>query len=126
MTYIEDLCKRQGECIVELFEEPYAEAENCPYSADDYDFMILNISDTLRLIRITTPTDKQYPEMAISIFIAWNPAEKKSRYFAIIKSRDGEPNKLYEVTDEQKVESLGDAPDEGMELQSIIDIATAN
>lgn len=125
-TYIEDLCKRQGECIVELFEEPYAEAENCPYSADDYDFMILNISDTLRLIRITTPTDKQYPEMAISIFIAWNPAEKKSRYFAIIKSRDGEPNKLYEVTDEQKVESLGDAPDEGMELQSIIDIATAD
>lgn len=125
-TYIEDLCKRQGECIVELFEEPYAELENCPYSADDYDFMILNISDTLRLIRITTPTDKQYPEMAISIFIAWNPAEKKSRYFAIIKSRDGEPNKLYEVTDEQKVESLGDAPDEGMELQSIIDIATAN
>lgn len=101
-------------------------AENCPYSADDYDFMILNISDTLRLIRITTPTDKQYPEMAISIFIAWNPAEKKSRYFAIIKSRDGEPNKLYEVTDEQKVESLGDAPDEGMELQSIIDIATAD
>ena len=38
-TYIEDLCKRQGECIVELFEEPYAEAENCPYSADDYDFI---------------------------------------------------------------------------------------
>ena len=34
--------------------------------------------------------------------------------------------KLYEVTDEQKVESLGDAPDEGMELQSIIDIATAD
>ena len=64
--------------------------------------------------------------MAITIFIAWIPAEKKSRYFAIIKSRDGEPNKLYEVTDEQKVESLGDAPDEGMELQSIIDIATAN
>lgn len=38
--------------------------------ADDYDFMILNISDTLRLIRITMPTNKQYPEMALSVFIA--------------------------------------------------------
>lgn len=123
-AYIEDLCKRQGECIIELFEEPYAKTHNCPYSAEDYEFMILNISDTLRLIRITMPTDKQYPEMAISVFIAWNPVEKKSRYFAVIKGREGEDNKLYEVTAEQKVESLGAAPDEGMELQSIIDIAS--
>ena len=122
--YINDLCERQGECIMELFEEPYAKTDNCPYSAEDYEFMTLNISDTLRLIRITMPTDKQYPEMAISVFIAWNPVEKKSRYFAIIKGREGEENKLYEVTAEQKVEALGVAPDDGMELQSIIDLAS--
>lgn len=122
--YINDLCERQGECIMELFEEPYAKTDNCPYSAEDYEFMTLNISDTLRLIRITMPTDKQYPEMAISVFIAWNPVEKKSRYFAIIKGREGEENKLYEVTAEQKVEALGAAPDDGMELQSIIDLAS--
>ena len=123
--YINDLCERQGECIMELFEEPYAKTNNCPYTADDYDFMILNISDTLRLIRITMPTNKQYPEMALSVFIAWNPVDKVSRYFAIIKGREGEDNKLYEVTSEQKVEDLGNAPDEGIELQSIIDLATA-
>lgn len=122
--YINDLCERQGECIMELFEEPYAKTDNCPYSAEDYEFMTLNISDTLRLIRITMPIDKQYPEMAISVFIAWNPVEKKSRYFAIIKGREGEENKLYEVTAEQKVEALGVAPDDGMELQSIIDLAS--
>lgn len=123
-TYINDLCERQGECIMELFEEPYSKTNNCPYSADDYEFMILNISDDLRLIRITMPTDKQYPEMALSVFIAWNPVEKTSRYFAIIKGREGDTNKLYEVTSEQTVEALGDAPDEGIELQSIIDIAS--
>ena len=48
------------------------------------------------------------------------------RYQDILQlSREGEDNKLYEVTSEQKVEDLGNAPDEGIELQSIIDLATA-
>lgn len=122
--FIEDLCNRKGECLVEFFEEPYAQV-GCPYEADDYDFMTLRISDTLQLTRISMPDENLYPGTAETLFVTWNPEEKKAGYFGILKAPRGEFNKLMEITSEGKAIDHGDAPGEGNELQSIIDIASA-
>lgn len=122
--FIKDLRERGGECLIEFFEEPYAQTKNCPYSADDYDLMSLSISDTLELIRITMPEEKLYPGTAITLFVTWNPVESKAGYYGILRGSKGERNKLMEITSEGKAVDHGDAPDEGSELSSIIDIAS--
>lgn len=122
--FIEDLCSRKGECLVEFFKEPYAQV-GCPYEADDYDFMTLRISDTLQLTRISMPDENLYPGTAETLFVTWNPEEKKAGYFGILKAPRGEFNKLMEITSEGKAIDHGDAPGEGNELQSIIDIVNA-
>jgi len=122
-TFINDLCRRTGECLIEFFKEPYAQIE-CPYEADDYDFMTLSISDTLQLTRISMPYENLYPGTAETLFITWNPEKKTAGYYGILKGARGEFNKLMEVTSEGKAIDHGVAPDEGNELQTIIDIAS--
>ena len=122
--FINDLTKRKGECLIEFFEKPYAQIE-CPYSEDDYEFMTLFISDTLQLTRISMPYENLSPGIAQTIFVTWNPEEKKAGYYIILMGARGEFNKLVEITSEGKVVEYGDAPSEGSELQSIIDIANA-
>jgi len=122
--FIKDLCSREGECLVEFFEEPYAQI-GCPYNADDYDFMTLSISDTLQLTRISMPHENSYPGTAETLFVTWNPEEKKAGYYGVLNAKRGEFNKLMEITPEGKAIDHGPAPGEGNELQSIIDIANA-
>ncbi|MFG6393537.1 MAG: SseB family protein [Lachnospiraceae bacterium] len=122
--FIKDLCSRKGECLLEFFKEPYAQVK-CPYEADDYDFMTLNISDTLQLTRISMPHENLYPGIAETLFVTWNPESKKAGYYGILKAPRGEFNKLMEITSEGKAIDHGDAPGEGSELQGIIDIANA-
>lgn len=122
--FIKDLCKREGECLVEFFKEPYAQI-GCPYEADDYDFMTLSISDTLQLTRISMPHENSYPGTAETLFVTWNPEEKKAGYYGVLNAPRGEFNKLMEITSEGKAIDHGPAPGEGNELQSIIDIANA-
>ena len=122
--FIKDLCSREGECLVEFFKEPYAQI-GCPYNADDYDFMTLSISDTLQLTRISMPHENSYPGTAETLFVTWNPEEKKAGYYGVLNAPRGEFNKLMEITSEGKAIDHGPAPGEGNELQSIIDIANA-
>ncbi len=122
--FIKDLCSREGECLVEFFKEPYAKI-GCPYSADDYDFMTLSISDTLQLTRISMPHEYAYPGTAETLFVTWNPEEKKAGYYGVLNAPRGEFNKLMEITSEGKAIDHGTAPGEGNELQCIIDIANA-
>ena len=124
-SFIKDLRERGGECLIEFFDEPYAQTKNCPYSSEDYDLMSLSISDTLELIRITMPEEKLYPGTAITLFVTWNPVESKAGYYGILRGSKGEKNKLMEITSSGKAVDHGDAPDEGSELSSIIDIASA-
>lgn len=125
-SFIKDLCGRQGACMAEFFEEPYEHAGGNPYSEDDYEFLTLMISDTLQLTRIAMPEKNLYPGTAQTLFVTWNPEEKKAGYYGILKAPRGEFDKLMEITHEGKAVDYGDAPSEGNELQCIIDIASGN
>ncbi len=123
--FYNDLREREGECMVEFFEKPYEQSGKCPYTADDYDFMALQISDTLQVVRITMPEVNQYPGTAITTFVTWNPEAKKAGYYCILKGARGDFNKLMERCEDGTVKNHGDAPNEGGELQYIIDLASA-
>ena len=123
--FVNDLRERQGECLMEFFEEPYSHGQECPYTADDFEFMSLFISDTLQLTRITMPTSNLYPGNAVTLFITWNPEEKTACYFGVLKGRNGEFDKLMEMTADGQGIDHGDAPSEGSELQLIIDLVNS-
>ena len=122
--FIKDIANREGECIMEFFDKAYEESGACPYTAGDFEVMSLNISDTMQLTRITMPEICRYPGNTSGIFITWNPVDKTSKYFVIVKTEDEQPDRLLQVNQTGKATDFGAAPDEGSELQHIITIAS--
>lgn len=125
-TAITSLKDNGANYILDLYNELYGEYEECPYDEKDFDFMTLGISETLLLTRIAMPSDNNYPGTCRAAFAAWNPEEKKLLYYTIEKTSQSGEFHIVQVTQDGSISVVGEAPDEGSELQSIIDLVQAH
>lgn len=121
-TFMKELSKRQGECLLELYQPPYEKTKNCPYTSDQFDLMTLQISETMQLIQIVLPTVHLYPGTCPRAFITWNPKSQEAAYYAVVRRNRNEQNQLFQIMPDGTKKDLGEAPSEGTELQSIIDL----
>lgn len=121
---VERLRDEQGEYLKELYEDLYDTEVACPYVPEDFEIMNLNISDELFLIRIAMPDKYAVDKTCPCVIVGWNGKEQTIRYFAIVL---GEGNKafLYELKNGGTAVNLGEAPSEGSELTTVIDIINA-
>lgn len=108
--------------ILELYNELYGEYGECPYNEKDFDFMTLGISETLLLTRISMPFENNYPGTCRAAFAAWNPIEKELSYFTIENTSQSGEYHIIKVNSDGSLAVVGEAPDEGGELQCIIDL----
>lgn len=120
-TLFNRLRDEQGDCLKELYEELYDTEVACPYVPEDFEFMCLNISDELSLLRITMPTSHLADHTCPIVFVAWNGKKQIIRYYAIVLIK-GEKAQLHERLEDGTDVNLGDAPEEGNELTTIIDL----
>lgn len=118
----QEIKEREGEALLEFYEEIYPDQVLCPYTADAFEVMALNIRDDLSIFRITMPTDKLVPGTCPMVLAAWNPEAETLRYFGIVKGNDGEETHIMEALEDGTKKDLGGAPSEGSELQFIIDM----
>lgn len=119
---IEDIRERQGEVFVEIYQEIYPEQVKCPYSADEFEVMALNIREDLSVLRVAMPDNKLVPGTCPMVLISWNPVGKKLRYFGIVKGKSGEESHIIEALEDGSKKDFGEAPSEGSELQFMIDV----
>ena len=82
--------------------------------------MCLNISEELSLLRITMPQSHLADRTCPTAFVAWNGKEQSIRYFTVLLVQ-GQKAQLHERLEDGTDVSLGDAPEEGNELTTIID-----
>lgn len=120
--FVTKLCKDRGNCIKELYDGLYDAEIACPYVVDDFEFMVLNISEDLLLGQITMPKKNLVPQTCPSVIFAWNQKLKKVWYYAIVLSAKEELARLFEVHENGKNTDLGEAPAEGSELSAIMDL----
>lgn len=121
-TAVESLKDNGADYILDLYNELYGENGECPYDETDFDFMTLSISETLLLTRVAMPAQNNYPGTCRAAFAAWNPVDKKLSYFTIERKTQIGEWIIVRVTQDGTLSVVGDAPDEGVELQSIIDL----
>lgn len=119
---LQEIKEREGEALLEFYTEIYPEQVSCPYTADAFEVMTLNIREDLSIFRIAMPTDKLVPGTCPMVLVAWNPETETLRYFGIVKGNDGEKAHIMEAFEDGTKKDLGEAPSEGSELQFIIDM----
>ena len=116
------LCKEQGAYMKELYEELYTTEVACPYTEEDFEFMALNINEDLLFVQITMPRQYLMLNTCPSVFIAWNQKEQKIWYYAIVMGGAEKGLHLYQLLEDGKALDLGEAPSEGSELSTILDL----
>ena len=106
--------------VLKIYEEVYGDKE-IPYSEDEFDSMVLNLSDDLTFIRINMPKKNNLLATAESIFVLWNPNLDNKAFFAVVKDI-GKDKRLFRVLPNLEKMDVGEAPDESMEIESISEI----
>ena len=119
---MEQLCEKKEEYIDQLFEESYQQKRMYPYLPEDFSVMVLNISDDLTIARVDLPNREMGVPSCYRIYLAWDEKEQKGRYMTIEKTKDAGSNLLGEMGSDWKHVDYGQAPVEGAELQTILDI----
>lgn len=120
--FVTKLCNEKGECIRELYDQLYDGEIACPYTADDFEFMILNISEDLLLGQISMPKKNRTNLSCSSVIYAWDKKQKKIWYYAIVLGVQNESAHLFEVHEDGKNTDLGEAPAEGSELSKVMEL----
>ena len=113
--------KEQKETYLDqLFEESYKEKRMYPYLEEDFSVMLMNVSDEQMVARIEFPTKDVGIGTSIRGFLCWNKEANTTRYFLIDRAKEG--IMLSEITKKLSLQTYGQAPVEGAELQRIVDL----
>lgn len=123
--FIKKLCDEKGSLLKEMYQELYQEEIACPYVEDDFEFMTLNISDTFLVSQISMPSKNRYPHLSKSIIYGYDSEKDKIWYYAIVYEGKGAPDSLVQVIETGEPKNLGEAPPEGSELSTVLDLMQA-
>lgn len=123
---VDGLLKDKEEYLDKLFEESFSEKRMYPYLVDEFKVVGIGLSETRELITITMPTRDIQPGIAESIYVVWDGDTKKGRYFAIVAGKKKDTRDIIEVGEDGKPVVLGEAPDEGTELNWVMNKISEN
>lgn len=120
--FMNRLDEEREECIAALYRQPYGDKIPCPYTAKDFDVMVLNISEETCVASIELPEKNVTPQTALALYIIWNPQNDDMHYFLIEKGQPDQENVLSCITPDGKHQELQTAPSPGSELVTILEL----
>ncbi len=120
--FMNRLDAEREEYIAALYRQPYGDKIPCPYTAKDFDVMVLNISEDTCVASIELPEKNITPQTALALYIIWNPQNDDMHYFLIEKGQPDQDNVLSCITPDGKRQELQTAPSSGSELVTILDL----
>ena len=104
----------------DFYEEDKTIQEAFPYETGDFEVMSLNISDTIRLLRIGLPEKNCLIGSITSVLMFLNPVTGQAVCYAIKKGEKGKGNTFGEIDADGKYLDKGEAPGEGEELYTLM------
>lgn len=120
--FMNRLDEEREECIAALYRQPYGDKIPCPYTAKDFDVMVLNINEETCVFSIELPEKNVTPQTALALYIIWNPQNDEIHYYLIEKGQPNQENVLSCITPDGKHQELQTAPSSGSELVTILDL----
>lgn len=118
--FVDVLCDRKEEYLDELYEESYQQKRMYPYLPEEFSVMALDVKENVLAVRVDMPSRDMGVPSCYRVYFVYDKKDNRARYFTIEKGKEG--NLLGEVTADKKHVSHGEAPVEGAELQTILDM----
>jgi len=115
--------KKEGfvfDCYQEAYRKELGPESAFPYRQEDFNVIILNISDTLHMARIGLAEGGSIKGLCLCAFCCYNPQADEGIYYLIQKGAPKQKNRLLAVDEHGACSEQGEAPEEGSELYELM------
>ena len=121
--FLNQVSDEKEEYIDVLFEESFQEKRMYPYLAEEFSVMTMHISEDFSVVRIDMPERDMLPGLARRVYCTYYAKTGRAGYYLICAGKKGEEDMLNEISEQLKPVTHGEAPAEGAELATVIDLA---
>ncbi len=120
---LRSLQKEEGDFIIRFYREVYPEGKKdaVAVSPEEFSVMTLNLTDTMQLTRVDMPSEKVKKGMCYRIYAVWLRDIQEVRYYTFEKTEQG--NYIGRVTPDGRHELVEPAPDNGAEIEAVMELA---
>lgn len=117
---LEELQKEEGRLMMCFYAEVYPKEVTSGFRAEDFSVMILNLTDNIQLTRLDLPDKINKKGLCYRVYAALKRDTEELFYYALEDTKDGKC--IARVTQDGKHEIVGPAPDNGTEIEAIMNL----
>lgn len=118
------LQQEEGAFLVGLYGEVYPKGEKSGHQAGDFSLMTLNLTDNIQLTRLDMPDETMKDGLCYRVYAVWKRDTEEVLYYTLEKTKEG--NFIAKVTPEGGHETVQPAPDNGAEIEAILNLVERN
>ena len=121
---LRQLQHEEGSFLIQFYKESFPEGSEEPLAEalKDLSVMTLNISDDMQITRVDMPPGTEKKGMCYRVYIVWMKKTREIRYYTLEKTEQG--NYFGMVTSDGKHELVEPTPDNGAEIEAVMNLVT--
>ena len=116
--------REEGGFLLQFYRESYPKEkkELLVYSTDDFSVMTLNITEDMQITRVDMPSGTNKKGMCYRVYAVWLRGTQELLYYTLEKTEQG--NYIGQVTSDGKHGLVEPVPDNGAEIEAIMNMAS--
>lgn len=118
------LQREEGAFLLQFYRESYPEGrkESVANTPEDFSVMTLNITEDMQITRVDMPDETNSKGMCYRVYVVRMNDTQEILYYTLEKTEQG--NHIGQVTHDGKHELVEPAPDNGAEIEAIMNLVT--
>ena len=114
------LQQEEGALLLQFYDEVYPKGKKSGSRAEDFSLMTLNLTDTIQLTRLDMPDETNKKGLCYRVYAVFKRDTEEVLYYTMENTKDG--NMIASVTQDGKHEILEPVPDNGAEIEAILNL----
>ena len=114
------LQQEEGALLLQFYDEVYPQGTKSGCRAEDFSLMTLNLTDTIQLTRLDMPDETNKKGLCYRVYAVFKRDTEEVLYYTMENTKDG--NMIASVTQDGKHEILEPVPDNGAEIEAILNL----
>lgn len=123
-SVLQTLRKEKESYLLKLYKEVYQPHKDMQFEEEDFSVMFLGVAEDMTVIRVDLPDKKVVQGIPKRVYLV-DCTNRDDRFFLIEKGAKGKPGNVMEVLADGTCTLVCEAPDNGVEIEKIMDIANA-
>lgn len=121
---LKKLQQEEGGLLMSFYDEIYPKGQKPSCQPDDFSLMTLNITDTIQLTRVDMPDETAKKNLCYRVYVVWKRDTEELLYYTLEKTKDG--SMIARVTADGMHEVVEPAPDNGAEIEAVMNLVAPN